>query len=51
LLIAAMPDLFPGCRNLPVAQVRAEQNDLVTVLGQFDPELVKIAPSGERPED
>jgi hypothetical protein len=27
------------------------QSDLVTVLGQFDPKLVKMAPSGERPED
>jgi tRNA-splicing ligase RtcB len=32
-------------------EVMAAQNDLVTVLGQFDPKLVKIAPSGERPED
>ena len=31
--------------------VMAAQNDLVTVLGQFDPKLVKMAPSGERPED
>jgi len=29
----------------------AAQNDLVTVLGRFDPKLVKMAPSGERPED
>ena len=32
-------------------EVMAAQNDLVTVLGQFDPKLVKMAPSGERPED
>ena len=25
--------------------------NLVTTLGQFDPKLVKMAPSGERPED
>ncbi len=27
------------------------QRDLVEVLGRFDPKLVKMAPSGERPED
>jgi hypothetical protein len=27
------------------------QEDLVTILGQFDPKLVKIAPHGERTED
>jgi len=27
--------------------VMAAQSDLVTVLGQFDPKLVKTAPSGE----
>jgi tRNA-splicing ligase RtcB len=27
------------------------QQDLVEVLGQFDPKLVKMAPHGERPED
>ena len=34
-----------------IREVMASQNDLVTVLGQFDPKLVKMAPSGERPED
>src|SRR5437016_6799373 len=34
-----------------IHQVMAAQKDLVTVLGQFDPKLVKMAPSGERPED
>jgi hypothetical protein len=29
----------------------APQSDLVAVLSQFDPKLVKMAPSGERPED
>jgi len=29
----------------------AAQNDLVSVLGQFDLKLVKIASIGERPED
>ncbi len=31
--------------------VMAAQEDLVTVLGRFDPKLVKMAPHGERPED
>jgi len=34
-----------------IHQVMAAQADLVEVLGQFDPKLVKMAPSGERPED
>jgi tRNA-splicing ligase RtcB len=29
----------------------AEQADLVEVLARFDPKVVKMAPSGERPED
>lgn len=31
--------------------VMAAQNDLVEIIGQFDPRLVKMAPQGERPED
>ncbi|HEV2455762.1 MAG TPA: RtcB family protein [Verrucomicrobiae bacterium] len=34
-----------------IRDVMAAQNDLVTVLGEFMPKLVKMAPSGERPED
>jgi tRNA-splicing ligase RtcB len=34
-----------------IHQVMAAQNDLVEVIGQFDPKLVKMAPSGERAED
>src|SRR6266699_3941798 len=34
-----------------IHQVMAAQKDLVTILGQFDPKLVKMAPAGERPED
>lgn len=34
-----------------IREVMAAQHDLVKVLGQFDPKLVKMAPSGERPED
>ena len=45
-----------GLDEVPMAykdihQVMAAQSDLVRVLGQFDPKLVKMAPSGERPED
>jgi tRNA-splicing ligase RtcB len=34
-----------------IHSVMASQADLVEVLGRFDPRLVKMAPSGERPED
>ncbi len=34
-----------------IHQVMAAQGDLVEVLARFDPALVKMAPSGERPED
>lgn len=34
-----------------IHQVMAAQSDLVEVLGRFEPRLVKMAPSGERPED
>ncbi len=34
-----------------IHQVMAAQQDLVEVLGQFDPKLVKMAPHGERAED
>src|SRR5256884_516940 len=34
-----------------IREVMAAQDDLVTVLGQFDPKLVKMAPHGERAED
>ncbi len=34
-----------------IHRVMAAQSDLVEVLGQFDPKLVKMAPHGERPED
>jgi tRNA-splicing ligase RtcB (3'-phosphate/5'-hydroxy nucleic acid ligase) len=34
-----------------IREVMAAQSDLVTILGQFDPKLVKMAPHGERPED
>jgi tRNA-splicing ligase RtcB len=34
-----------------IHQVMAAQADLVEVVGRFDPRIVKMAPSGERPED
>jgi tRNA-splicing ligase RtcB (3'-phosphate/5'-hydroxy nucleic acid ligase) len=34
-----------------IREVMAAQHDLVTILGQFDPKLVKMAPHGERAED
>jgi hypothetical protein len=34
-----------------IHKVMAAQSDLVRVLGQFDPKLVKMAPGGERAED
>jgi tRNA-splicing ligase RtcB len=34
-----------------IHQVMAAQSDLVEAIGRFDPKLVKMAPSGERPED
>jgi len=45
-----------GLDEVPMAyknirEVMAAQSDLVTVLGKFDPKLVKMAPSRERPED
>lgn len=34
-----------------IHEVMAAQSDLVDVIGQFDPKLVKMAPHGERAED
>ncbi|MGJ8640876.1 MAG: RtcB family protein [Opitutaceae bacterium] len=34
-----------------IDEVMANQSDLVEIIGQFDPRLVKMAPAGERPED
>lgn len=49
-LISAGLDEVPMAYK-SIREVMAAQSDLVTVLGQFDPKLVKMAPSGERPED
>jgi tRNA-splicing ligase RtcB len=45
-----------GLDEVPMAYkdidaVMAAQRDLVEPLARFDPRLVKMAPSGERPED
>jgi tRNA-splicing ligase RtcB len=34
-----------------IHDVMAAQSDLVDILGEFNPKLVKMAPAGERPED
>ncbi len=49
LISAGLDEVPMAYKN--IREVLAAQNDLVTVLGQFDPKLVKMAPSGERPED
>ena len=49
-LISAGLDEVPGVYK-DIHQVMAAQSDLVDVLGEFMPRLVKMAPSGERPED
>jgi tRNA-splicing ligase RtcB len=49
-LISAGLDEVPGVYK-DIHQVMAAQEDLVEVLGRFDPKLVKMAPHGERPED
>jgi tRNA-splicing ligase RtcB len=49
LISAGLDEVPMAYKN--ILAVMAAQSDLVTVLGQFDPKLVKMAPSGERPED
>ena len=49
LLSAGLDEVPMAYKN--IREVMAAQQDLVKVLGQFDPKLVKMAPSGERPED
>jgi tRNA-splicing ligase RtcB len=49
LISAGLDEVPMAYKN--IRDVMAAQHDLVTVLGQFDPKLVKMAPSGERPED
>ncbi len=49
LLSAGLDEVPMAYKN--IRDVMSAQNDLVTVLGEFMPKLVKMAPSGERPED
>ncbi len=49
LISAGLDEVPMAYKN--ICEVMAAQSDLVTVLGRFDPKLVKMAPSGERPED
>ncbi len=49
LLSAGLDEVPMVYKN--IHEVMAAQRDLVTVLGQFDPKLVKMAPHGERAEE
>ena len=49
LISAGLDEVPMAYKN--IREVMAAQKDLVTVLGEFQPKLVKMAPSGERPED
>ena len=49
LISAGLDEVPMAYKN--IHDVMAAQKDLVTVLGEFMPKLVKMAPSGERPED
>ncbi len=49
LISAGLDEVPMAYKN--IRDVMAAQHDLVTVLGEFMPKLVKMAPSGERPED
>jgi tRNA-splicing ligase RtcB (3'-phosphate/5'-hydroxy nucleic acid ligase) len=49
LISAGLDEVPMAYKN--IREVMEAQSDLVTVLGQFDPKLVKMAPSGERPEE
>jgi tRNA-splicing ligase RtcB len=49
LISAGLDEVPMAYKN--IREVMAAQHDLVAVLGEFMPKLVKMAPSGERPED
>jgi len=49
LISAGLDEVPMAYKN--IRDVMAAQRDLVTVLGEFMPKLVKMAPGGERPED
>ena len=48
-LLSAGLDEVPGVYDIHAAM--AALTDLVEVLGQFDPKLVKMCPAGDRAED
>ncbi|HEV2319295.1 MAG TPA: RtcB family protein, partial [Verrucomicrobiae bacterium] len=49
LISAGLDEVPMAYKN--IHEVMAAQNDLVAMIGEFMPGLVKMAPSGERPED
>jgi tRNA-splicing ligase RtcB (3'-phosphate/5'-hydroxy nucleic acid ligase) len=49
LISAGLDEVPMVYKNIP--EVMAAQYDVATILGQFDPKLVKMAPHGERTED
>jgi tRNA-splicing ligase RtcB len=49
-LLSAGIDEAPGAYK-DIHAVMAQQADLVDVLARFDPKIVKMADSGEKPED
>ncbi|HEY7120361.1 MAG TPA: RtcB family protein [Tepidisphaeraceae bacterium] len=49
-LLSAGLDEVPGSYK-DIHEVMAAQSDLVEVIAQFDPRIVKMAPAGEKPED
>jgi tRNA-splicing ligase RtcB len=49
LISAGLDEVPMAYKN--IREVMAAQQDLVTVLGEFSPKLVKMAAAGERPED
>ena len=49
LISAGLDEVPMAYKN--IREVMKAQSDLVTIIGEFMPRLVKMAPSGERPED
>lgn len=49
-LLSSGLDEVPACYK-NIEAVMTAQTDLVEILARFDPKLVKMCPSGERPED
>lgn len=49
LISAGLDEVPMAYKNIDA--VMSQQQDLVEIVGRFDPRLVKMAPAGERPED